>query len=186
MEDDTIAVKVRRAGLDDLGEVLVEGVSKADVADHTTLEEGERANSLGAVDSLIGDDKVHRLDLLLEGADGGEGDDGANANVPQGGDVGTVGDLMGCVLMVNTVTGEEGNVSSVVSQDLNWRCGRAPGCDGVEDSNRLIALELAKTSAANDGDGDGLCRELSVYVHVKLLPFLSPLKFSRSENSSRK
>jgi hypothetical protein len=79
------------------------------VSDHALLEEGEGPDALCAVDDLVGDDEVARADLLLQRADGGEGDDGAHADVSQRRDVGLVLDLMRREFVVETVARQEGD-----------------------------------------------------------------------------
>ena len=119
VKDDAVALEALCTPLDNLSELAIEGVSKADVTDDTALEEGERADALGAVDDLIRDNKVHGLDLLLERAYGGEGDDGSDADVTQGRDVGAVGDLVRRELVVDAMAGQEGDIVVVVSEDLD-------------------------------------------------------------------
>lgn len=57
---------------------VVEGIGKSHVTNHTLLEEGEGTDALGTVNDLVRHDKVTRLDLLLQTADSGESDDGAD------------------------------------------------------------------------------------------------------------
>ena len=97
------------ATADEGGEALVEGVGKGNVRDDACLEEGEGPDAFGAVDDMVGDDKVARLDGLLEGADGAEGDDAADAEGAEGRDVGSCGDFVRGVLVVEAVAGEEGD-----------------------------------------------------------------------------
>ena len=156
VEHDAVAVEVLGALLDDLSQTGVKGVREADMADDTALKEGERPDTLGAIDDLVGNDKVHGLDLLAKGADGGEGDDAADADVSQGGDAGAVGHLVGRELVVQAVAGEEGDVGAVVGEDADGRGRRAPGGDGVEHGDGLVALQLAQAGAADYGDVDGL------------------------------
>jgi hypothetical protein len=61
-------------------------------------------------------------------------------------------------LVVNAMAGEESNVAALVREDLNRRRGSTPRCNRVQGSDRLEAFKLAKASAANDGDMDGLCK----------------------------
>lgn len=74
----------------------------------------------------------------------------------QGRDIGSVGDLVGGKLVVDAVAGEEGYVDALVGEDLDGRRGSTPRCDRVEGGDGLEALELAKTSTANDGNMNGL------------------------------
>jgi hypothetical protein len=119
VKNDTVTLEALCAPLDNLSELAVEGVSKPDVTDNTALEEGERANALGAVDDLIRDNKIHGLDLLLERAYGGEGDDGADADVTQGCNVGAVGHLVRSELVVDAMASQESDVGVVVSEDVD-------------------------------------------------------------------
>jgi hypothetical protein len=114
MQGNTLTLHVLGALLDHLSKACIERIREADVSDDTALEEGEGTDALCAIDDLVGDDKVHWLNLLLERADGGKGDDTANADVPQGGDVCAVGDLVGGKLVMQAVTGEEGDVDAIV------------------------------------------------------------------------
>lgn len=74
------------------------------MAYHAALEEGEWPDALGTVNDLVWYDKVARPDVFLQRADGREGDDGADANVSQGGNVGLVLDLVRSILMVQAVS----------------------------------------------------------------------------------
>ena len=156
VEHDAVSLHVLRARLDDLSQPRIKGVGKANVANESALEKGERADALGAVDNLVWDDKVHGLDLLLQGTHGREGNDASHADVAQSGDVGSVGDFVGSELMVQAVTREEGNVDIVVREDMDRRRRRAPGRDWVQDGDRRVSFELSKARAANDGDVDVL------------------------------
>lgn len=89
----------------DLSDLVIVRVAKGHVANKTALEECEGADALGTVDDLVGHDEIHGLDLLLQGADGGEGDNAAHANMAQGGDIGTGGNLVRRILVVRTVAG---------------------------------------------------------------------------------
>lgn len=113
------------------------------MANQPLFKECEGPDAFGSVNGLIGHHKVHGLDLLAQGADSREGDDGADADVAQGGDVGAVGNLVGRKLVVHAVAGNEGNVGAVVREDLDRRGGRAPGRVRVEDGDGDEALELA-------------------------------------------
>lgn len=156
MEHHTIALHVRRTGLDDICQLLVEWVRESNMAYNTTLKEGERPDALGAIDDLVGDHKVHGLNLLLQGAHGGEGNDASDTEVAEGSNVGQVGNLVRRKLMVQAVTGKEGNVDTIVGEDGDGRSGRSPRSDGVDDSNGLVALELGESGATDDGNVDGL------------------------------
>ena len=157
VQNNTVALEALRTALDDIGQLGVERIREADVPDEPLLEEGEGADALGAVDDLVRHDKVHGLDLLLQRADGGEGDDGAHADVAQGGDVGAVGHLVRRELVVHAVARDEGDVVAVVLEDLHRRRREAPGRLRAERGDGDEALELAEARAADDADVDGLC-----------------------------
>lgn len=72
----------------------------------------------------------------------------------QGRYVGAVGDLVGRELVMDAVAGDEGDVGAIVGEDVNGRCWGAPGGDGVQDRDGLVALELAQSCSADDGDVD--------------------------------
>ena len=91
----------------DACERLVERVREGDVADDAGVEEGEGPDPLRAVDDLVRDDEVARLDRFAQRADGAEGDDGADAKGAQGSDVGAGGDFVGREFVVQAVTGKE-------------------------------------------------------------------------------
>lgn len=154
MQSRSLALHGAGAGLDNGGQLGVEGVGEANVADEALLEECEGAHALCAVDDLVGDDKVHGLDMLLEGADGTEGDDAAHADVPQGGDVGARGHLMGRELVVGAVAREEGDGHAVVLEDLDRGRGVAPWRQGVDGRDGHVAIDLGEAGAAYHGDVD--------------------------------
>lgn len=157
MEHNSVALHVLGACLDDLGETRIEWIGEADVADDTALEEGKGADALCSVDGLVGHDKVHGLNLLLQRPDGGEGHDAPHADVAKGGNVGSVGHLVRRELMVQAVAREEGDVGALVREDLDRRRGSAPGRLRVDNGHGLEAVELPEAGAADDGDVNGLC-----------------------------
>lgn len=154
MQSRALALHGAGASLDHGGQLGVEGVGEADVADEALLEEGEGPHALCAVDDLVGDDKVHGLDVLLEGADSAEGDNATHSDVPQGGDVGARGDLMGRELVVGAVAREEGDGHAVVLEDLDRGRGVAPRRQGVDGGDGHVAIDLGEAGAAYHGDVD--------------------------------
>lgn len=145
----------------ELGQLDIKGVAKANVADHALLEVREGADALGTVDDLVRDYEVARADLLLERADGGEGNDGAHAEVSQRSNVGLVLDLVGRKLVGKAVSRKErdGHILAGggrrVVQDADGRRRLAPGCVDIERRGEREAGERLNASAANDGDVDG-------------------------------
>lgn len=141
VQDNTVTLQAVTTLADNLGDTLIEGVTEGNVGDNTALEVGPRPDTLGTVNDLVGDDKVTRLDLLLKTADGGEGDDAADTDRAQSGDVGTGRDLVGCDLVVSAVAAQErdGNglviVLTLVVQDGDGGGGFAPGSRDGQGSN---------------------------------------------------
>lgn len=156
MEDNTITFHASSAGLDDIGKLGVKGISETDMADNAPLEEGEGADTLGAVDDLVRKNKVHGLDFLLERANSREGNNASDTNASQSGNVGTVRNLMRGKLMVNTMSRQEGDVGAVVRKNVNWGCSLSPRSSRVQESNRFVTFKLTQTSTTNNGDSDGL------------------------------
>ena len=74
------------------------------------FEKGKRSDALGSVDDLVREEEVAGPDGLLQAADGGEGEDAADAELAESGDVGAGRDFMGAVLVVEAVAREEGDV----------------------------------------------------------------------------
>jgi hypothetical protein len=146
-----------------LRQPLVERIPKRDVSDEASLEEGKGADALCAVDDLVGNDEVPRFDLLPQGAHGGKGNDGADAEAAQRGDVGAGGHFVGGELVVEAVAGEEGDGEALsgrggrVQEDGDGRGGEAPGRGGVEGGDVLEVREVLEAGAADDGDVDGVC-----------------------------
>lgn len=163
MKNDTLALQTVTAGPHNLCDTLVERVAERNVRDHTSLEESPWAHTLGAIDDLVGNDEIARLDFLLQATNGGEGDDGADPNRAQSSDVGASWDLMRSNLVVNTVPAEESNgnglvvVRALVVQNRDRRGGGAPGRGDRQRRDLSEAGELAQTSTTNDGDTHGLC-----------------------------
>lgn len=158
MQDDTLTLQAVTALPDNLGDTLIEGVTEGNVGDNTTLEVGPWADTLGAVDDLIGNNKVARLDSLLQTANGRESDDATDTNGAQSSDIGASGHLVRGNLVVGAVTAQErdGNglvvVLALVVEDSD-RGGRlAPGGRDVQRSNLGEPRKLAKASAADDSD----------------------------------
>lgn len=64
----------------DLGDAFIERVRERDVSDSSALEESPWPEALGAINHLVWDDEIARLDLLLQAPNGREGDDGTDTN----------------------------------------------------------------------------------------------------------
>ena len=114
MELDRSALGLLEDLLDSVGDKGIqlgrEGLAKHRVDDKSlATEERVLSDPLGSVDNLVGDDKVTRGDLLAQGSDGGEGDNGLNANVLERGDVGTRGHLARGDGVCGAVSGDEGD-----------------------------------------------------------------------------
>jgi hypothetical protein len=142
-----------------LRNTLVERIAKRNVPDNASLKESERPDTLGAVNDLVWNNEITGLDLLLQAADGGKGNDGADADGAEGGDVGPGGDLVGSDLVVCAVAAKEGNgdglFAVLVVQDGDRGGGGAPWRRDVKRGDLGEAGEFAETGAADDGDGNG-------------------------------
>jgi hypothetical protein len=117
VEHHALALHVSRASLDNLSQLLVERVRKSNMADNATLEESEWSDTLCAIDNLVRDHKVHGLDLLLQRADGGEGDDRSDTEMAESSDVGAVRDFVRRKLVVHSVAGKESHVYTIVGEN---------------------------------------------------------------------
>lgn len=124
------------------------------MSDDSTLEERERPHALGAINDLVRDDEISRLDLLLQTADGGEGNDAAHAEGAQSGDVGAVGHLVRCEAVVGAVAREEGDGGRFVAEDRDGGGGHSPWRGDVEGGDGGVAFELLEAGAADHGDVD--------------------------------
>jgi hypothetical protein len=159
VQHDPLALQTMSASPYDLRNALIERIAKRNVPNNASLEECKRSDALGAVNDLVRDDEVAGLDLLLQAADGGEGDDGADADGAEGGDVGAGGDLVRRDLVVCAVAAEEGDrdglLAVLVVQDRDRGRRRAPGRRDVQRGDLGEAGEFAEAGAADDGDGDG-------------------------------
>lgn len=87
----------------------------------------------------------------------------------QGGDVGAVGDLVGRELVVQAVAGEEGDIDAVVGEDGDGRGGMAPGGEGVDEGDGLVAVELGEAGAADDSNVNGFWDAWELECHVVAL-----------------
>lgn len=162
MQDDTVSLHALGAALHDRGQFCVKRVRESNMADNTTLEKSKGTDALGPVNDLVGDDKVHGLDVLLERAHGRESNDASHADMSKSSNVGSVGNFVRRELVMEAVAGQEGNVDAFVGEDADGRGRRTPGRHGIELGDGLIPLELAETGAADDGDVDGFWEEKSV------------------------
>ena len=81
------------------------------MGDHARpFEKADRSNALGAVDDLVREDEIARLDFFTEGAYGRKGDDGSDAEGFESGDVGSAWDGGGGDGVSWAVSGEKGDV----------------------------------------------------------------------------
>lgn len=164
VQRDALAFQTVAALPHNLCNALVKGVAETDVADHAALEEGEGADPLGAVDDLIGHHEVARADLLLQAADGAEGDDGAHADTAEGGNVGAVGHLVRRELVVQAMARQEGDGDGLaggrgrVVEDGDGRGGLAPRRADVEGRGESEVGQRLQAGAADDSNVDGVWR----------------------------
>ena len=175
MEDNTLTLQTVSTGSHHFGDTLVERVAKRHVGDDTPLEERKRSDTLGTINDLVRDHKVAGLDLLLQAADGGEGNDGADANGTERGNVGAGRNLMRGDLVVHAMATEKSDcdglvvMAALVVQDGDRRGGLSPGGRDVERGDLGEARKLTETSSTDDGDTDGLWKWYLVSNHVSWL-----------------
>lgn len=158
VQNDAVTLQAVSALPNDHGDTLIEGVTEGNVGDNTALKEGPWANTLGAVNDLIGDHEVAGLNGLLQTADGGESDDAADSNGAQSSDVGASGHLVRGNLVVGAVAAQERDGDGLVVVlalvvENGDRGGRlTPGGRNVQRSNLGESRELAKASAADNSN----------------------------------
>jgi len=88
-------------------QLLIKGVCEANMANHTLLEESERADALGTIDNLIRHHEISGLDFLLQTAHRRERNNGSHTKRAQSCNVGASGNLVGCNFMVKSMAREE-------------------------------------------------------------------------------
>lgn len=154
VHDNTLSLQRVSALANNLGDLLIEWVGEANVPDNATLEEGERSDALGSVDNLVWDDEVAWLDLLLEGADCGEGDDTTDTNRAESGNVGAVWNFMWCNGMICSVAGKKSNDGVLVLEDGDWGGWNTPWSVDVQAGNWGEAIELLESGATNNSNVD--------------------------------
>ncbi len=162
MQPHPLPLKTMPAPPHHLRQPLIERIRKPHMPNDASLEERPRPDALRSIDNLIRHDEVPRPDLLLQAADGGEGDDGADAERAEGGDVGARGDFVRGQFVVEAVAREEGDWGRLaggrggVVQDGDGRGGGAPGGRGLEGCDGGEVCEGLEACAAYDGDTDGV------------------------------
>lgn len=163
MQPHPIALETVATTSHHIADLLVKGVGKWDMQHKPVFEEGMWPDALGAIDGLIGDHEVAGLDLLREGACGGEGNDAAHADVAEGSDVGARRHLRRVELVMGAVAREEGDRDRVarrgrrVFEDGDRRRRRSPRCRDGEDCCKAEIREVVETCAAYHANVDGAC-----------------------------
>ena len=164
VKDDSVTLERMAAPSHHRCNLVVKRIGKADMADQASLEECPRTDALGSVDDLRRNDKVLRLDVLAQTADGGEGDDGADPERSQGSDVGAVGNLVRRHLVMQAVSRQERDGHLLtgrrrrVMEDHDGRRRRAPRRCHVEGCHLLEAGQLLEAGPTDDGDADRICQ----------------------------
>jgi hypothetical protein len=174
---------------DERAELVREWVAEHRVRDEAlAAEKGVMSDTLGAVDDLVRNHKVPRGDLLSQGSDSREGQNGLHSDVLERGNVGSGGHLGGSDGVRQTVSrdesderarGELGNghrrrglapwLASEKSRD-DGRVSYRVDVDGLaiiseiliaetRDSHRGEVVEVVKASASNDTDEDCIFNE---------------------------
>lgn len=126
--------------------------------DKPVLKERVGPDPLGAIDGLVRDDEIPRLDLLRERSRRGERDDAPHPDVAECGDIGPHGDLGGEEFVEGSVAGEESDGDGVaggrgrVFEDGDGRRRGPPGRGDGEDGGFVEARESVQASAAYHAD----------------------------------
>lgn len=150
----------------DLGDAFIERVRERDVSDYSSIEERPWPEALGAVDHLVWDNEIPRLDLLLQAPNGREGDDGTDTNRTQGSNIGASRNLVGCELMVQAMSTQEryrdnlAIVSALVVKNRNRRRGISPRSRDRQRSDLGETGKFPKSSATDDSNTDGICWQI--------------------------
>jgi hypothetical protein len=124
------------------------------MAHHAALKESKRSDALGAINNLIRDDKVSGLDLLLQRPNSRESNDATDTDGSERRNVGAVGNLMRCVLVVEAVARQEGDRYVVVLEDRDRARGNSPGCGDVKGGDGSESFESLQSGATNYGNVD--------------------------------
>jgi hypothetical protein len=70
------------------------------MVDDAIFEECKRPDSLGAINDLVRDDKISRLDFFLKATNGREGDNSSHTERTESCNIGANGHLMWSILVV--------------------------------------------------------------------------------------
>jgi len=162
MQPHTLSRQTVSTNFDDLGQTSVEGVGESNMTYHTAFEKGKRSHTFGAINDLVRNDKISRLNLLLQTADRGKGNDGPDTQMSQCRDVGSVAYLMRRKFVMKTMARDESDSNWLsaagrgVVKDTDRRRGLAPGRLDVQARDMCKACKRLQSSAANDSNRDWL------------------------------
>lgn len=144
----------------DFGNIFVERVAKRHVAYHSTFEECKRPHTLCAVNNLIWDHKIPRLDHFLQTTNRRKGNDCSDTDASQRRDIGSIRYFMRRNLMVRSMPTQkcDGHVragdAGWMVQDGNWRGRLAPGSIDIERSELCEPGEILQARASDYRDAD--------------------------------
>ena len=114
MQNHTVALQAVTAGAHHLSDTLIEGVTEGHMRDYATLKVGPWTHTLGTINDLVGDDKVARLDSLLETANSRESDDATDTDGPQSSNIRAGRDFVRGNLVVETVAAQESDGDDLI------------------------------------------------------------------------
>ena len=126
-------------------------IAKGYMADDAVTEEGRDAVE-GAIDELVGNDKVSGLVLFLKRADGGDGEDALDAEFLEGVNIGAEVELGGKNAMAAAVAREKGDLAAFELAENEDVRGRAEGGFNALFVNVGEAGHGVKPAAADDAD----------------------------------
>lgn len=160
MEHNTISLQTVSTCTHNLCDILIERVTEGHMAHNPAFKERKRPHSLGAINNLIGHNKISWLNNLLQTTHSRECNNGPDTNASQSRDVGTVGYLMRRNLVVCAVAAEEcdghilAGVAALVMNDCDGGGRLAPGSIDLERSDFAEAGEVLEAGSADDRNAD--------------------------------
>ena len=122
----------------------------------STVAEERRRTAARAVDELVRDHHVQRLDVLAQAADGADGDDELDAELLEGPDVRAGGHLGWKKAVPDAVPRQERDALAVQRADGDGVAGRAVRCVDPQLLDVGEAVHLVEAAAADNSGAYGL------------------------------
>lgn len=123
------------------------------MSDQALLKEGPSTQPTGPIYDLVGNKEIARTKMMLQTSYSGESNDGIDANVFQGCDVGAGRDFRGRIDMAATMTSKEGDRRALGrTSDCDGRRRRAPRRNGIQFSHIGKVAEGVEASPADNAE----------------------------------